>query len=143
MATVSVSVTVNKRELERLIKRAPTAASATTRKHARMLREDIQRRMPKDTGRTAARTKEVQRGPYAWAVEIPAVPGRFLIEGTRPHVIYPRNRSALRFRGAGGGWVFARMVRHPGTKPHPFAHEAARRAANPLARDAARIFGGR
>lgn len=40
-------------------------------------------------------------------------------EGTRPHVILPRNRKVLRFPvGGAGGFsvVFARKVNHPGTK---------------------------
>ena len=35
-------------------------------------------------------------------------------DGTKPHTILPRQRRALRFQ-AGGGTVFARRVRHPGT----------------------------
>ena len=36
--------------------------------------------------------------------------------GTRPHVIYPRRARALRFE-VRGKTVFARYVRHPGTRP--------------------------
>ena len=46
---------------------------------------------------------------YAAAVEL----------GTRPHVIRPRRRKALRFKGA-TGIVFAKRVNHPGTRPQPF-----------------------
>lgn len=34
---------------------------------------------------------------------------------TRPHIIEPRNKKALRFMGAGGE-TFAKIVRHPGSK---------------------------
>ena len=33
---------------------------------------------------------------------------------TRPHVIRPRSAKALRFYGRTGGWVFRKLVRHPG-----------------------------
>jgi len=36
--------------------------------------------------------------------------------GTRPHVIYPRRAQALRFE-VRGKTVFAKYVRHPGTRP--------------------------
>lgn len=70
---------------------------------------------------------------------------RFLEAGTKPHLIRPRlaagfvgpaqsgqgrggrGRSVLRFVPAGGGVVFARVVKHPGTKPRFYiAAEAAR-----------------
>lgn len=39
--------------------------------------------------------------------------------GTRRHVIEPRNRRALRF-SRGASIVYARRVMHPGTKPNPY-----------------------
>lgn len=42
---------------------------------------------------------------------------RYGDDGTKPHDIYPRRRRRLRFV-TGGQVVFARHVRHPGTKPH-------------------------
>lgn len=56
----------------------------------------------------------------------------FLEHGTRPHIIRPRNKSVLSWTegkrlsgrnrtGAGAGQrIFARVVRHPGTKAQPF-----------------------
>lgn len=73
--------------------------------------------------------------------------GAFLEFGTKAHDIRPRNGKALRFAAKGvsttlGGrvrtgalrklgnaaYVFARVVRHPGTKPQPFLIPAARKA---------------
>lgn len=140
MATVSVSVTVDKRELERLIRRGPAEASRGVRQRTDALRDDIAARMPKKTGKTARATRAVMRGPYEGAVEIPGEPGRFLIEGTRPHVI---RGNPLRFMGRGGGVVFATIVHHPGTKPNDFAERAARAAVSPFARLLGNVFGGR
>jgi hypothetical protein len=53
----------------------------------------------------------------------PAV--RFVLDGTRPHVIRPRRAKALRF-DMGGRTVFAKRVNHPGTKPNNFMAEALR-----------------
>lgn len=48
--------------------------------------------------------------------------------GARPHVIRPRRRKFLRFRGRDGNWVFARKVNHPGNKPYKFLYRASRAA---------------
>lgn len=49
-------------------------------------------------------------------------------DGTRPHVIRPRNARVLRFR-VGGQVVFARVVNHPGTRARPFLDRALREVA--------------
>jgi hypothetical protein len=50
-------------------------------------------------------------------------------DGTVPHLIRPVRRQALRFP-AGGGVVFARQVRHPGTAGSHFLTRALPLAAN-------------
>jgi bacteriophage HK97-gp10 putative tail-component len=46
-------------------------------------------------------------------------------DGTRPHVIRPKNASVLRFE-VGGRVVYARVVHHPGTRARPFLDRAVR-----------------
>lgn len=46
--------------------------------------------------------------------------------GTGPHTILPRRGRFLRFK-VGDRWVFARSVRHPGTRARPTLAPAARR----------------
>jgi len=64
----------------------------------------------------------------------------FVEFGTRPHVIVPRNRKALRFAASAAGRrltgsprvgaavVFAKRVMHPGTKAQPFLRQGAANA---------------
>jgi hypothetical protein len=52
---------------------------------------------------------------------------RFVIDGTPPHLIRPRAAKALYWVDGRGGH-FARIVRHPGTKPNRFVE----RAVHPL-----------
>jgi hypothetical protein len=53
-----------------------------------------------------------------------AVPYASYLElGTKPHTITPRSASALRFTVSGSA-VFARRVRHPGTRPYKFLSAA-------------------
>lgn len=55
-----------------------------------------------------------------------AVPyGRFIHEGTRTHVIEPRNRRVLRWPVGGEGFAFAKRVQVSGIKPDPFLYNAA------------------
>lgn len=45
--------------------------------------------------------------------------GRALNDGSRPHIITPKKAKVLAFPGA-GGMVFAKRVRHPGTRATHF-----------------------
>lgn len=46
--------------------------------------------------------------------------GVFIEKGTKPHVIKPKHRKALRWTGP-AGFIFSRKgVKHPGTKPYRF-----------------------
>lgn len=44
----------------------------------------------------------------------------FVENGTRPHLIEPKNGRWLAWEQPQGDWHFARRVNHPGTQPHPF-----------------------
>lgn len=44
----------------------------------------------------------------------------YVEQGTRPHVIRPKDRKVLRFPVGGGGFGFAKVINHPGSLPHPF-----------------------
>lgn len=46
-------------------------------------------------------------------------------DGTRPHIIRPRTKQALKFT-VGGQVVFAKVVHHPGTRARPFLDRALR-----------------
>lgn len=50
---------------------------------------------------------------------------KFVHDGTRPHIIRPRRAQALRFT-VGSQVVYARVVRHPGTRARPFLDRALR-----------------
>jgi hypothetical protein len=83
---------------------------------------------------TPTRAETVATANYAGFVE----------RGTRPHVIRPRTRKALRFAAdagsarltgtprSGGRVRFARRVQHPGTRPQPFMLPGAQRAVQQI-----------
>ncbi len=47
----------------------------------------------------------------------------FLINGTRPHDIFPKNKSVLAFK-MNGRMIYAKHVKHPGTKPNDFVDKS-------------------
>lgn len=53
---------------------------------------------------------------------------RFVVDGTRPHIIRPRQAHALHWQRDGRDY-FARLVHHPGTKPNPFGRRVAQQVA--------------
>lgn len=84
---------------------------------------------PVDTGRLRASIQGEAR--RTWALrpqftvfsEVEYAP--YVNDGTRPHVIRPKNAKALRFV-VDGQVVFARVVNHPGTRAKPFLDRAVR-----------------
>lgn len=57
--------------------------------------------------------------------------GVYVRDGTRPHVITPKNAKMLRFV-VNGQVVYARMVHHPGTKPNRFDERTVEKATPAL-----------
>jgi hypothetical protein len=63
-------------------------------------------------------------GDLAVTLSAGAAHASFVEEGTPPHVIRPKHRKALRWPVA-GGFLFAKVVRHPGTRATHFLADAA------------------
>jgi len=52
--------------------------------------------------------------------------GKWVHDGTKPHIIRPRNKKVLRWATGRGKWAYAKWANHPGTKPDQFLYEAGR-----------------
>lgn len=89
-------------------------------------------RSPVDTGglRTAHRAEEirVQGLKATTAVVADKDYAAAVHDGSRPHIIRPRNKKALAFK-KGGKTVFATKVNHPGAPPRPWLLNAAKDVA--------------
>ncbi|MCL7377013.1 hypothetical protein [Streptomyces sp. 35G-GA-8] len=97
----------------------------------------VARRLAERTARIAEREAPGSMGRYvSWKVQDgpgglngvivcdhPAV--RYVLDGTRPHIIRPRRAKALRFE-VGGRVVYAAYARHPGTRASNFLARALR-----------------
>lgn len=82
---------------------------------------------PVDTGRLRASIKG--RASRTWTlrpqytVSTNVDYASMVQNGTRPHIIRPRTKQALKFN-VGGQVVFAKVVHHPGTRARPFLDRA-------------------
>jgi hypothetical protein len=88
-------------------------------------------RVPVDKGRLK---NSIKVFPDKYGVQIIMVEyGKFVEFGTLPHVIKPKDKQALKFemgkkarlegKKKGKTIVFAKEVKHPGTRPNPFIRE--------------------
>lgn len=87
---------------------------------------------PVDTGRLRAsiriesRRTFTLRTVYTIGSDVSYAP--MVNDGTRPHLIRPKTKQALKFQ-VGGRTVFAKVVHHPGTRANPFLDRALREVA--------------
>lgn len=89
---------------------------------------------PVDTGRLRASGKIQYSGLFSFRPKATIIfdvdYAAAVNDGTRPHIIRPRNAQALRFR-IGGRVVYAKVVHHPGTRANPFLDRALREVTRP------------
>ena len=87
---------------------------------------------PVDTGRLRASIRLERRSFLGfrtrWTIGSDVEYAPMVNDGTRPHLIRPKNAKALRFK-MGGRTVFAKVVKHPGTRARPFLDRALREVA--------------
>ena len=126
-----------RRTLERIGRdAAPRALAATA--------EDVEEYAGTEAGKHTKggalfRSTDKRRDGEAWIVEndLQVAPHALFVHwGTKPHVIRPRRKKALRW-AAGGAFVFARGVKHPGYKGDPWLVRAAAQAPLIFARHVA------
>ena len=110
-----------------------TAASILVKDTGTQIQNLSRQMAPVKTG--ALRDSIVATYPDPLTVNIgPGVPyGGYVEYGTRPHVIKPKKASVLRFK-VNGVTVYARAVKHPGTKAQPYMRPAFEQAVSNLSK---------
>lgn len=83
----------------------------------------VQQEAPRKTGRLKASVQKQYTGSGGLVFVSKAMCqyADWVIDGTGPHRIYPKNKKALNVPG----WGIFKWVDHPGTKPNPFVDKAA------------------
>lgn len=103
--------------------------------------QDMQAIVPVDTGNLKSAIKVTKEGegryrvgpdltqaPYAWYVEF----------GTKPHIIKAKPGKSLKFQ-KDGKTIYAKQVRHPGTKAQPYVRPVIENWVSRLSDDAVRV----
>ncbi|MEU1180653.1 hypothetical protein ABZ464_23935 [Streptomyces sp. NPDC005820] len=120
---MSVEVRIEPGRIARLLRARGSIAHRRISQRTERVAEIAEREAPGSMGSYIS--WKVQDGPRGLEGVIicdhPAV--RFVLDGTRPHMIRPRRTKALRFDVA-GRTVFSAYVRHPGTRANKFLQRA-------------------
>ncbi|GAS98799.1 Gp22 [Mycolicibacterium canariasense] len=130
MASVRFTLHIDEPEFDRqIVGHARRRMARLQRRTATQAKQDVPVKTG-NLGRTIGEGDIRTVGPrtVTGSVHATADYALYVHEGTRPHVIRPRNAAVLRFE-VGGRTVFARLVRHPGTKARPFLRNAGERVA--------------
>lgn len=131
---MSIQVTVEATDLRVVATRLEKAVKRLVRSSGDYAEQQMRKRAPKRTGRLR---KSIRKRVNLATLEVevgPTVPYAVYVEyGTRPHTITPVRAEALRFQ-VGTTVVFAKLVRHPGTKPRWFIRETQEAVQKRIAR---------
>lgn len=117
-------IRVDQAQLRRVIRRASMTELENT---GRRVVNRAKILCPVDTGRLRASIKGkasrtwTLRPQFTVSSNVDYAP--MVHDGTRPHIIRPRTKQALKFT-IGGQVVFAKVVHHPGTRARPFLDRA-------------------
>jgi hypothetical protein len=134
---MKLKIKVDTEKLVRAFEKAPDKTREKLRQAVKTTARDIKARASAEH-RYTSRSGTLEREGTAYRtdglratvfLDSTAVPyGRYLHEGTKAHVIEPRNRRALRWT-VGEEFAFAKRVRVSGIKPDPFLYNAAEKEA--------------
>lgn len=134
---MKLKIKVDTDKLVRVFEKAPDETREKIRQAVKTTARDIKTRASTEhryTSRsgtlehegTAYRTDGLRATVFLDSTAVPY--GRYLHEGTKAHVIEPRNRRVLRWP-VGEDFAFAKRVRVSGIKPDPFLYNAAEKEA--------------
>ncbi|MGF0163053.1 hypothetical protein ACQRET_03285 [Streptomyces koyangensis] len=120
---MSVQVTVRPGALARLLRLRNGPVERRLRERTRRVAAIAAREAPGSMGDYVDWRVETGPGGLRGVVVCNHHAVRYVLDGTRPHLIKPRRRNVLRFQ-IGGRVVYSKLVRHPGTKANDFMKRA-------------------
>lgn len=120
MFSVSSSFRLERSRVERMLRLPGGMVHRNMERRVRRVEAEARRRAPGSMG--AGIRSSIQRGPgrdFRGVITSSHPATIFVVYGTRPHLIRPVRAKALRFT-VGGRVVYAKLVRHPGTRANNF-----------------------
>lgn len=129
MFTVSTSFQLDRSRIERMLRLPGGMVYRNMERRVRRVEAEAINRAPGSVGQGIR--VSIQRGPggdFRGVIRSTHPASIYLVNGTRPHMIFPRRPGGVLRFTVGGRVVYARYVNHPGTKPNDFLRQALRAA---------------
>jgi hypothetical protein len=127
--TVSASFALDRGRIERMLRLPGGIVHRNMERRVRRVEAEAINRAPGSMGNTIRAS--IQRGPggeFRGVVRVSHPAAIFVVNGTRPHMIFPRRPGGVLRFTVGGRVVYARYVSHPGNRPNDFLRQALRAA---------------
>jgi hypothetical protein len=127
--TVSGSFNLDRSRMERMLRLPGGIVHRNMERRVRRVEAEAINRAPGSMGSTIR--AQIQSGPggeFRGVIRVGHPAGIFVVNGTRPHMIFPRRQGGVLRFTVGGRVVYARYVNHPGNKPNDFLRQALRAA---------------
>jgi hypothetical protein len=127
--TVSTSFELSRGRIERMLRLPDGIVYRNMERRVRRVEAEAIRRAP-GSMKQGIRVR-IERGPggeFRGRVTSTHPATIFVVNDTRPHMIFPRRPGGVLRFTVGGRVVYARFVSHPGTKAQPFLQQAIRAA---------------
>jgi hypothetical protein len=115
--------------MERMLRLPGGIVHRNMERRVRRVEAEAINRAPGSMGNTIRAS--IQRGPggeFRGVISVRHPAAIHVINGTRPHMIFPRRPGGVLRFTVGGRVVYARYVNHPGNKPDRFLQESLRAA---------------
>lgn len=127
MFTVSTTFSLDRTRIQRLLRLPGGMVYRNMERRVRRVEAEAIRRAPGSVGQHIRAS--IQRGPggeFRGVIRSSHPASIYLVNGTRPHMIFPRRPGGVLRFTVGGRVVYARFVNHPGTRPDTFMQDALR-----------------
>lgn len=129
MFTVSTSFALDRTRVQRMLRLPGGMVYRNMERRLRRVEAEAIRLAPGSM--KAGIRVSIQRGPggdFRGVIRSTHPASIYVLNGTRPHRIFPRRPGGVLRFTVGGRVVYARYVNHPGTKAQPFLQQALRAA---------------
>lgn len=129
MFTVSTSFRLDRTRVERMLRLPGGLVYRNMERRVRRVEAEAIRLAP-GSMKLGIRVS-IQRGPggdFRGVIRSTHPASIYVLNGTRPHMIFPRRSGGVLRFTVDGRVVYARFVSHPGTKAQPFLQQALRSA---------------
>jgi hypothetical protein len=129
MFTVSTSFNLDRSRIERMLRLPGGMVYRNMERRVRRVEAEAIRLAPGSM--KASIRVSIHRGPdgdFRGVIRSTHPASIYVLNGTRPHRIFPRKPGGVLRFTVGGRVVYARYVNHPGSKANPFLQKALRAA---------------